>query len=147
MIVFDLQCARGHTFEGWFDSAGDMEDQLERSLLTCPVCGDGRIKKVPSSFAIAKGGSAAPSQHMPDHEMAARLLSQALARHLRENFDDVGPQFAKEALKIHYGVSEPRNIRGVSTPEEEKMLASEGVEFFKVGPLPLQPDGEGEDKN
>ncbi len=146
MIVFDLQCARGHTFEGWFDSAEDMEDQLERSLLTCPVCGEGRIKRLPSSFAIGKGGAPAPRGQMPDHEMAARLLSQALARHLRENFDDVGAKFATEALKIHYGVSEPRNIRGVSTPDEEKMLASEGVEFFKVGPLPQPPDGEGEDK-
>ena len=147
MIVFDLQCAQGHTFEGWFDSAQDMEDQLERALLTCPVCGEGRIRKVPSSFAIGKGGTSSPREELPDHEMAARLLSQALARHLRENFDDVGPQFASEALKIHYGVSEPRNIRGVSTLDEEKMLASEGVEFFKVGPLPPLSEGGGKDKN
>jgi len=65
-----------------------------------------------------------------------------------ENFEDVGPQFAKEALKIHYGASEARNIRGVSTAEEEKMLKEEGVDFFKVGaPLaaPAESNGEEED--
>jgi hypothetical protein len=54
-------------------------------------------------------------------------------------FDDVGCDFAKEALKIHYGVEEPRNIRGVSTKEEEKMLKKEGVDFVKI-PMPAPPD-------
>ena len=30
---------------------------------------------------------------------------------VEKNFDDVGCDFAKEALKIHYGATEPRNIR------------------------------------
>jgi hypothetical protein len=42
-------------------------------------------------------------------------------------------------LKIHYGVTEARNIRGVSTQEEEKTLKEEGVRFFKV-PMPEMPD-------
>jgi hypothetical protein len=68
------------------------------------------------------------------------MLSQALKRHIKEDFEDVGPQFATEALKIHYGASEARNIRGVSTPDEEEMLRSEGVNFFKVGePEPVPP--------
>ena len=58
---------------------------------------------------------------------------------VQKNFDDVGCNFAKEALKIHYGAVEPRNIRGVSTKEEEKTLEEEGIEFFKV-PMPTTPD-------
>jgi hypothetical protein len=38
-------------------------------------------------------------------------------------------------LKIHYGASAPRNIRGVSTPREEKTLKDEGIQFFKL-PMP-----------
>jgi hypothetical protein len=60
---------------------------------------------------------------------------------VHKNFDDVGSEFAKEALKIHYGVAEPRNIRGVSTPEEEKTLDKEGIEYFKI-PMPSSPDTE-----
>jgi len=42
-------------------------------------------------------------------------------------------------LKIHYGATEPRNIRGVSTKEEEKTLKEEGIQFFKI-PIPAPPD-------
>jgi hypothetical protein len=135
MIVYDLHCAQGHAFEGWFEGLEDLENQLAARLITCPVCGLSRVKRVPSGFGIAKKRSE------PDHEMAAKLLGRALQRYLRENFDDVGAGFAKEALKIHYGVSEARNIRGVSTPQEEEVLKSEGVSFFKVGEEPTPPVG------
>jgi hypothetical protein len=53
----------------------------------------------------------------------------------------VGSEFAKEALKIHYGVSAPRNIRGSSTPQEEETLRQEGVAFLKV-PVPATPESD-----
>jgi len=135
MIIFDLQCAQGHAFEGWFEDLEDLERQMAARLITCPACGLSKVNRVPSGFGIAKKRSE------PDHEMAARLLGQALQRYLRENFDDVGAGFTNEALKIHYGVSEARNIRGVSTPQEEKVLKAEGVSFFKVGESPDPPSG------
>ncbi len=142
MLIFDLQCAQGHRFEGWFDSHKDLERQIKKKLVSCPVCGEESVRQVPSAFAISKRGKAAarPSEgDFPDPETAARLLGQALKRYLKENFEDVGTNFAAEALKIHYGASEARNIRGVSTPEEEKMLLREGVDFFKVGPPQVHP--------
>ena len=54
------------------------------------------------------------------------------SRYVRENFEDVGHSFAKEALKVHYGQAEERNIRGVTTEQEEDMLEKEGVSFVKV---------------
>ena len=140
MIVFDLQCDQGHSFEGWFDDLKDLEKQLKKGLVSCPLCGSQEIKRVPSAFAISKG------RGQMDHEKAAKLLGQSLQRYFTENFEDVGPQFAKEALKIHYGASEARNIRGVSTVEEEKMLQEEGVDFFKVGTqAPDQTENSGEE--
>ncbi|MBI4797622.1 MAG: DUF1178 family protein [Desulfarculus sp.] len=147
MVVYDLQCAQGHAFEGWFEGLEDLEGQIRARLITCPVCGLSKVQRVPSGFGIARRRGVEP-----DHEVAARLLGRALQRYLRENFDDVGAGFAKEALKIHYGVSEARNIRGVSTPQEEEVLKSEGVSFFKVGdssspsPPPAEGEGEGEEE-
>ncbi|MEJ2169579.1 MAG: DUF1178 family protein [Desulfobacterales bacterium] len=66
-------------------------------------------------------------------------LAGANLEFVEKNFDDVGCDFAKEALKIHYGAAEPRNIRGVSTKEEEKTLREEGIQFFKI-PLPAGQD-------
>jgi len=51
----------------------------------------------------------------------------------------VGHNFAKEALKIHYGLAEEREIRGVATEAEEELLRTEGVSFVKV-PVPCQPE-------
>ncbi len=139
MLVFDLQCAKGHSFEGWFESLQDLESQIERKQVKCPVCNSARIKKLPSSFAIGKRGP------QPDDEQSARLLHKALHHYLRDNFDDVGTNFATEALKIHYGVNEARNIRGVSTPQEEEVLKKEGVEFFKFGAPAPKDVGEDQD--
>ncbi len=134
MKIFDLQCAAGHSFEGWFEDLEELERQIAEGLVSCPACGLEDVRRVPSSFAI-KGKSSEV-----DPQAASRIVGQAFMRYLHENFDDVGPQFATEALKIHYGVSEPRDIRGVSTPDEEKMLAEEGIDFFKVGPPQPTPN-------
>jgi len=48
--------------------------------------------------------------------------------------EDVGPQFAEEARKIHYGESEARHIRGQATREETEALLDEGIEVL---PLPV----------
>jgi hypothetical protein len=68
-------------------------------------------------------------------------MGKEIVDFVEKNFDDVGCDFAKEALKIHYGVTEPRNIRGVSTKAEEKTLKEEGIQFFKI-PLPASPDSD-----
>lgn len=139
MIAFDLQCAKGHTFEGWFDNREAFEEQSRQGLVTCPVCNESGIFVVPSTFAIPK--AAKPSVAAKPKNLAVGDMGKKIADYIENNFDDVGTNFTKEALKIHYGVAEPRNIRGVSSPEEEKLLEQEGVPVIKV-PLPEKPDDE-----
>ncbi|MBU2490364.1 MAG: DUF1178 family protein [Proteobacteria bacterium] len=137
MIVFDLQCGKGHAFEGWFDDANDFDGQRDRGLIQCPFCGTNEVVRVPSTFGIRSQSPASPGQDGPD---AGRALVRAMSQYVEQNFDNVGPKFATEALKIHYGVSEPRSIRGVSTKDEEKMLEKEGVHFAKVPMLASRDD-------
>ena len=66
-------------------------------------------------------------------------ITKKVIDYVKNNFEDVGSDFSKEALKIHYGVNEPRNIRGFSTLEEEKTLKKEGIQFFKI-PIPVPPE-------
>lgn len=141
MIVYDLQCSKGHRFEGWFDNLEAFETQKEEGLLSCPLCEDTDVLRVPSTFAIKASGSSACNAANCDAEaeMTTYRIARKLQDFLEKNFDDVGCEFAKEALKIHYGVTEPRNIKGVSTREEEEVLKNEGIEFFKV-PAPPNPD-------
>lgn len=132
MIVYDLQCANGHTFEGWFEDRKAYEDQGRKKLIACPVCSDTSVVAVPSVFAIKTGPT---SSEKEDDKPEDRATIQKAIEFLENNFEDVGANFAPEALKMHYDVTEKRNIRGTSTETEEEMLKQEGIKFFKL-PIP-----------
>ena len=72
-------------------------------------------------------------------EEAEKALA-TLQRFVIKNFEDVGADLAKESLKIHYGFSEPRNSRGVTTEAEEKQLSEEGINLIKI-PVPARNEG------
>jgi hypothetical protein len=140
MIVFDLACAHGHPFEGWFDSADAYADQRARELVRCPVCDDAAIDKRLSA-RVSTGKAMAPSPAKPPQTAAAAdavagLPPQILAK-LREivrNTENVGDRFAEEARKIHYDEVPPRAIRGQATPDEAKELRDEGIDFASLPP-------------
>jgi len=60
MKVLDLQCAQGHSFEGWFGSQDDYDSQRARGLVTCPVCNDSDILKKLSAPRLNLGNGVAP---------------------------------------------------------------------------------------
>jgi hypothetical protein len=126
MIAFDLFCSKGHKFECWFKDNASFEEQKSAGIITCPLCNDRRIKKAFSPFAIKRGGERV--KEGVDPHQALQLIHDYLDKH----FEDVGADFYKEALKIHYGEAEKKNIKGTATTEEEVILKEEGVHFFKV---------------
>jgi hypothetical protein len=138
MIVFDLACNCGYTFEGWFQDRKDFECQQTASFLVCPDCGSRDIRKILSPIRTQLTKEAfEPSRKEPkklDTEANATAL-EALQEFVENNFENVGTELATESLKMHYGVSEPRNIRGVTTELEEKKLKEEGITLLKV-PMP-----------
>ena len=142
MIVFDLECSRGHRFEGWFQDIQSFEIQNKKKLVSCPYCNDTRIKRVLSPVATKITNRPHPREEAGKAIDYPRLARE-IVEYINKNFDDVGHNFAKEALKMHYGVTDKRNIRGSATEEEEKMLKKEKIEFFKI-PLPKISD---EDKD
>jgi hypothetical protein len=128
MIAFDLRCSNGHSFEGWFKDLESFNEQDSKDMIICPVCKSNKITRELSPVAIKSvRGEENPQQSKPDY----RKLAMGVMEYIRNNFEDVGADFAKEALKIHYGVAEKRDIRGSATDEEEKTLKDEGVKFFK----------------
>jgi hypothetical protein len=144
MIVFDLECINGHAFEGWFQDKHEMETQQEQGLLQCPVCDTTSVVQKLHPIAIR---TSAPARHSEAHQAlqagqeAMAELTERVVRFVEKNFEDVGPSFATEALKMHYGACEHRNIRGTTTLEEEKTLQKEGVPVLKI-PIPKTPDEE-----
>jgi len=142
MIVFELACDCGYTFEGWFQDRHDFEKQQSASILVCPDCGSRSIRKILSPNRI-QSSSLSRETSLNGQEDKVGLMAgaantlTALQEFINENFEDVGSELATESLKIHYGVSEPRNLRGVTTVQDEKKLKEEGIELIKI-PFPLK---------
>lgn len=164
MKVLDLQCERGHVFEGWFGSENDYQDQQNRALVQCPLCASGKVTKrlsaprlnfgkarqlplkssenaepASSSGPIAGNsgnpansgdGDAVPSADLvalPQPSQALAAAWMAMSRRILANTVDVGPKFAEEARKIHYGETKERAIRGQASPDETQALLEEGI--------------------
>jgi len=129
MIAYDLICSNGHIFECWFRDSASYEEQKSSAIINCPVCNDSDVEKVFSPFAIKKNEEKKKEEGNSENPyQALRLIQDYLDKH----FEDVGSEFTKEALKIHWGEAEKRNIKGVATPQEETLLKEEGVPFLKV---------------
>jgi hypothetical protein len=134
MIIFDLECINGHTFEGWFDGKEDMDNQQSQGILVCPVCETNVVSQKLSAVAV-RTKAVVPS-HQPGIDMKAiEEFGKKISEFVEKNFENVGTKFTEEALKIHYGTSEARSIRGTTTKDEEKLLEKEGIQTIKV-PLP-----------
>ncbi|MES2954838.1 MAG: DUF1178 family protein, partial [Pseudomonadota bacterium] len=107
MKVLNLQCSHQHAFEGWFASEDDFQGQLTRGLVTCPLCADPDIQKMPSAPRLNFGAttSAASTSREVSVPVAATAGNQEVLapggaagqaeflralRHVLANTEDVG---------------------------------------------------------
>lgn len=144
MIRYQLRCANGHGFDGWFAGAEAFDKQQRGGLLECPHCGTADVEKAlmaPSVSTSRRREKRQPVAAMaqPADPRRGELLEamRRLKAMVTENADYVGDRFAEEARKIHYGESDPRGIYGEATGEEVKSLLDDGVEIM---PLPSLPE-------
>ena len=140
MIVFDLKCLEGHVFEAWFASSGAYEEQRDRRLIQCPVCGAEEVEKAIMAPRVgAKGNQAAsgPAEMVSSDPAAVKTMLASMAeaqKQMLENSDFVGDRFADEARAIHLGEAANRSIHGRATREETESLREDGI---SVAPLPF----------
>jgi hypothetical protein len=146
MIVFDLHCAEGHRFEGWFGSAKDFASQKKRGLLSCPSCGNTGVERALSAPRLNMGAQEprkppVPTQKTPDMEgkdpfAVAQMLYSRMLDEILTKSEDVGKKFPDEARKIYYNESPGRAIRGQATQQEHDDLVDEGI---PVARFPVPP--------
>ena len=55
-----------------------------------------------------------------------------MRKHVEENCEDVGENFAEEARAIHYGEAEERGIYGEATPDEVEDLVEEDIPISRI---------------
>lgn len=146
VIVYNLRCQHNHPFEGWFKSPADFENQRDRGLVTCPICGSARIERLLHAPRINTGArldaghpvSSETVQPKVTHEEFRQVMAamSQFAAHVRANTENVGERFAEEARAMHYGEKPHRGIRGRADSQTAAELRDEGIEFQAL-PFPL----------
>ncbi len=138
MIVFDLECLNRHTFEGWFEDKKDLENQQQQGILKCPVCDTTSVIQKLHPIAIKKTSGQTGQKALQINHEAIAELTEKVTEYVKNNYEDVGSDFTKQALKMHYGAQDYKNIRGTTTKEEDKILSKEGVPVLRL-PVTKKP--------
>jgi hypothetical protein len=159
VIHYQLRCAASHEFDGWFKDSGNFERQAKRGLVACPVCASTKVDRALMAPRLAGKGRGRVIEHEPEAAPARnvavpaaapatlqaaggvmpdqmRALLHKLRSEVEKNCDYVGPDFAKEARKIHEGDAKPRGIYGESTEAEAEALADDGIGVARIPWLP-----------
>ena len=155
MIRYALKCDKDHGFESWFADGAAFESLLTQGALSCPHCGSTRIEKslmapmvrpsrratgatgenLPAAAPAGAGGTlSGEAVTGPPAELAEMIA--ALRKHVQENSEYVGKDFADEARRMHEGEAEARPIYGEARMEEARQLIEDGI---PVAPLPFLP--------
>jgi len=163
VIHYDLRCAGGHAFDGWFRNSAAFDQQAEAGLLACPVCASSQVSRAIMAPRLGRGlaapvppaageGAAAPSAPpaVPAAPMAVqggppipdqvRAVLQRIRAEVEQRCQYVGPRFAEIARAMHQGTSPHQPIYGEATPEQAERLAEDGIE---VAQIPWVPRADG----
>ncbi|MGV3490495.1 MAG: DUF1178 family protein [Devosia sp.] len=138
MITYSLVCDKAHKFDAWFKSAEAFDEQSGRGIVTCPVCGSGKVGKALMAPALSRVNSdkvSLSSGHPMQSEI--RELMRAMRKKVMSEADYVGDRFADEARKIHFKEADARGIYGEATHDEVAELLDDGIDFL---PLPNLPE-------
>jgi hypothetical protein len=139
LIRYSLSCEKAHEFEGWFAGSADFDQQVERGLVSCPVCNSLQVTKalMAPSVSTARKQDEMRTLAMDTAQKAVLAKVKETLAEIRANTEDVGERFPEEARKIHYGETDQRGIIGQATFQEAKALVEEGID---IAPLPVIPD-------
>jgi hypothetical protein len=120
MIVFDLHCRDGgETFEAWFRSNADYDEQRDAGLVQCPFCQSENVAKAPMAPSVPRKATDTVFAGWP---RCRRMLGIALGRG------------CFPTRPARYRRIEPAQVHGSATLAQAKALDDDGV---PVAPLPL----------
>lgn len=169
MILYDLNCAKGHAFESWFQNSAAFDKQQKRGLIACPVCGATKVEKAIMAPRLSRNDAgalaraveaneakpAAPAAAPPAPAMppvapgkgAVAMMSPA-ERELRQKLKELRDHVTKNANYV--GAQFPEQARKMHYGEiEHSSIYGEASpedakalheEGIEFHPLPILPD-------
>jgi hypothetical protein len=146
MIHYQLRCAGGHDFDGWFRDSAAFDAQAGAGFVECPTCGGTEVSKRLMAPAIPKKGAKRRKEVAPPPENAAEspaarpsgppaeaqppgggmvsgpipaqlvALLQRMRGEVERNCEYVGPKFAEAARRLHKQQQEGARGDGNAVP-------------------------------
>lgn len=134
MIRYDLICAAGHNFEGWFSSSADFDKQRGAGQIPCAICASPNIDRaiMAPNVSTSRQKEKTAARQAQTFQMVNEA-AEKIRREIAKTCDDVGDSFAEEARAIHYGEKPQRGIYGQASAKDAAELREEGVTAL---PLP-----------
>ena len=130
MIKYKLKCKDcDKDFDSWFSSSLEFEKLKKKYFLNCLFCGSKNIIKNLMAPNILNQSLNIKNNTLNNktHNIRKKILE--FQKFIKNNFDNVGDEFAYKARSLHY--SNKKNQKGIygnASKKQIKDLQDEGIE-------------------
>ena len=134
MIKYSLICKDCNlTFESWFANSKEYEKLKRKSLLNCHICNSINIEKnLMAPSLINKNLDIKRNKNNDKYYMIKKTLND-YQKFIKDNFRNVGDNFAYEARSIHYDQkNKEKGIYGKASQQDLKELKEEGIDTYTI---------------
>ena len=129
MIKYSLNCKSCNlTFESWFANSKEFDKLKKKKLINCHNCNSLDIDKSLMSPSINKKNSERNQNEIRKYKDIKKTLIK-YQKFIKNNFENVGENFAYEARSIHYNNKKnDKGIYGTASKKDLRELSEEGIE-------------------
>ena len=128
MIKYSLNCKSCNlTFESWFANSKEFDKLKKKKLINCHNCNSLEIDKSLMSPSINKKNSERNQNEIRKYKDIKKTLIK-YQKFIKNNFENVGENFAYEARSIHYNNKKnDKGIYGTASKKDLRELSEEGI--------------------
>ena len=131
MIKYNLVCKKCDLiFDSWFASSSEFDKLKKKELINCHSCGSLKVEKNLMAPKLMSKNIRYKNEkrELLKYQKIKKTISE-YQKFIKNNFDNVGENFAYEARSIHYNKkNKKKGIYGTATKNEIQELKEEGVE-------------------
>ena len=130
MIKYKLDCSDcNKDFDSWFSNSKEYEKLKRRNLINCHFCGSKKINKsimAPNVNNIINNNKTELLASKRKRDIKRKI--ENFQNFIKNNFEDVGNNFAYEARSLHYNTKRyKKGIFGSASKKQIKELNDEGI--------------------
>ena len=130
MIKYKLICNDCNIkFDSWFASSIEYEKLKKKNFLTCHSCNSLKVEKTLMAPQLINSKTKSETKLDTAKYQKIKKTIKNYQKFIKENFQNVGGNFAYEARSIHYNSKKKsKGIYGSASKQDLKDLKDEGIE-------------------